>query len=472
MASTIKIWVNGSAPTCDDVDLNGFKAENNNLIIGAGIALSTADNEQTHRAVAHYAAGGDFYTDSGAANAYVLSVIGAHVAPPVYFTGMRIRWVPGNTNTGASTVNVALLGAVGILDDTTGAALLAGALTAGVRAEAYYSAGSFRCVTRTANSVTNANLADMGTQTIKGRTTAGTGDPEDLTPAQVSTMLGTVATQAGVETLTNKTLTSPKINQVLDSNGNEVVILLGVAPAVNEIALYNNTAGNAPGMYQSGADDVGIGVEGALFKNGDMYLQAQSADKFLYLNGTTNQCAIWRESGGTEHFGCSDMTNGRILWYYAPTSNNFYFGAMPVTIPTANITTLVLGVTAGDTVIYRVVGNGDAATNDTQYPNSLSIHYVQSRCFPIRSLANGTIRLKLEQFTDSAASTSYVRVLQNEVAQIEWTTASLTPVPRTLDITVAIGDVVVVQQRTSGTGALVNIQNCTVCASTLTAAVC
>jgi hypothetical protein len=39
------------------------------------------------------------------------------------------------------------------------------------------------------NSITNAKLTDMVTQTIKGRITAGTGDPEDLSAAQVKTFL-------------------------------------------------------------------------------------------------------------------------------------------------------------------------------------------------------------------------------------------------------------------------------------------
>lgn len=43
------------------------------------------------------------------------------------------------------------------------------------------------------NSITNAKLADVPTATIKGRTTAGTGDPEDLTPAQARTVLGLAA---------------------------------------------------------------------------------------------------------------------------------------------------------------------------------------------------------------------------------------------------------------------------------------
>lgn len=51
--------------------------------------------------------------------------------------------------------------------------------------------------------VTNAKLAHVATDTIKGRTTAGTGDVEDMTPAQVRTMLnvedGATADQTGAE---------------------------------------------------------------------------------------------------------------------------------------------------------------------------------------------------------------------------------------------------------------------------------
>jgi len=39
------------------------------------------------------------------------------------------------------------------------------------------------------NSVTNAKLADVPTATFKGRTTGGTGDPEDLTTAQATALL-------------------------------------------------------------------------------------------------------------------------------------------------------------------------------------------------------------------------------------------------------------------------------------------
>jgi hypothetical protein len=48
--------------------------------------------------------------------------------------------------------------------------------------------GSF-ATTVVANAVTNAKLADVGSGTIKGRATAGAGDPEDLTGAQATALL-------------------------------------------------------------------------------------------------------------------------------------------------------------------------------------------------------------------------------------------------------------------------------------------
>jgi uncharacterized protein YodC (DUF2158 family) len=74
---------------------------------------------------------------------------------------------------------------------------LGGAKASGVLAAARFPAltGDVTTVAGTLGStvsndaITNAKLANVATQTIKGRTTAATGDPEDLTPVQVKTML-------------------------------------------------------------------------------------------------------------------------------------------------------------------------------------------------------------------------------------------------------------------------------------------
>lgn len=75
-------------------------------------------------------------------------------------------------------------------------------------------AGSF-ATTIAAATVTNTKLANVVTATIKGRTTAGTGSPEDLTPAQAKAVLaiassdvsglGTLATASSVNLTTQAT---------------------------------------------------------------------------------------------------------------------------------------------------------------------------------------------------------------------------------------------------------------------------
>lgn len=66
---------------------------------------------------------------------------------------------------------------------------------------------------------------------------------------------GTLATLAGTETFTNKTLTSPRIGtSILDTNGNELALLTATGSAVNEITLANAATANAPSITASGND--------------------------------------------------------------------------------------------------------------------------------------------------------------------------------------------------------------------------
>jgi Collagen triple helix repeat (20 copies) len=56
--------------------------------------------------------------------------------------------------------------------------------------------GTLGTASLASDSVTNASLADMATGTLKGRVTAATGDPEDLTGAQATTLLAPFAGSA------------------------------------------------------------------------------------------------------------------------------------------------------------------------------------------------------------------------------------------------------------------------------------
>ena len=70
-----------------------------------------------------------------------------------------------------------------------------------------------------------------------------------------------LATLTGTETLTNKTLTSPKIGtNILDTNGAELLILTATASAVNELTLANMSTGNNPTITASGETNVGINL--------------------------------------------------------------------------------------------------------------------------------------------------------------------------------------------------------------------
>lgn len=108
-------------------EFNNYIDELENIIKDTGISLAEGDVHQIGKSIANYLAGGDYYTESGAANAYVCAAVGSKQAPTEYSNGMRVRFMVGNANTGASTINVNALGVKDIKRDD-GSALTAGDL--------------------------------------------------------------------------------------------------------------------------------------------------------------------------------------------------------------------------------------------------------------------------------------------------------------------------------------------------------
>lgn len=71
----------------------------------------------------------------------------------------------------------------------------------------------------------------------------------------------TLVVLSTAQTLSNKTLTSPIINQVIDSGGtNEVLIFGTTASAVNEVTITNAATGNGPTIAASGETNVDLNL--------------------------------------------------------------------------------------------------------------------------------------------------------------------------------------------------------------------
>jgi hypothetical protein len=101
---------------------------------------------------------------------------------------------------------------------------------------------------------------DSETLDIAGGTGIDTsGSSNTLTVAIDST----VTTLTGTQTLTNKTLTAPKIVDggfIADANGNELIIFQTTSSAVNELEITNAATGNAVIIGASGETNVDIDI--------------------------------------------------------------------------------------------------------------------------------------------------------------------------------------------------------------------
>tara|TARA_R110000765_G_scaffold223979_2_gene328099 strand:- start:2099 stop:2836 length:738 start_codon:yes stop_codon:yes gene_type:complete len=113
---------------------------------------------------------------------------------------------------------------------------------------------TFKYVTGSGSSVAIANAA-----TVIVYATANDGTNPDI----VDTGFGTGdVTLTGTQTLTNKTLTAPKIGtSILDTGGNELFLLTATGSAVNELTYANAATTTDPTITASGGDgNVGISL--------------------------------------------------------------------------------------------------------------------------------------------------------------------------------------------------------------------
>jgi hypothetical protein len=136
----------------------------------------------------------------------------------------------------------------------TGAQTIAGIKTFTAQLASSVATGTAPFSVASTTKVTNLNAdlldglssADFALSTTT--LTAGTGltGGGDLTANRTFAIDGTVTTLTGAQTLTNKTLTSPVINEVLDSNGNEILGFTPIASATDYITIKNGIGVGVP----------------------------------------------------------------------------------------------------------------------------------------------------------------------------------------------------------------------------------
>jgi len=120
----------------------------------------------------------------------------------------------------------------------------------------------------------------------------------DGTNPDIDTLPSGNVTTTGTQTLTNKTLTSPKIGtSILDTNGNELFKLTATSSAVNEITYNNAATGNKPTLTASG-DDTNIGVSIQPKGSGTVTIDALT---FPAADGTSGQ-VLQTDGSGTLSF--------------------------------------------------------------------------------------------------------------------------------------------------------------------------
>jgi hypothetical protein len=75
-----------------------------------------------------------------------------------------------------------------------------------------------------------------------------------ISVAAVGTASGSLVSTDGVQTLTNKTLTNPRVNQIRDTNGNVVIDVGAIASVANYLSIYGAATGGAVSLSAAGSD--------------------------------------------------------------------------------------------------------------------------------------------------------------------------------------------------------------------------
>lgn len=219
--------------------------------------------------------------------------------------GSAVDFVPNSFASSAGAyINWRVFGGGLPLPETyggTSASSLGGALNGAVTGDVTFSLGGASSIA--ADAVTNTKLANMADSTIKCRTTAGTGDPEDCTVAQVNTLLSVGQIEACITADMNSTAdqaivvplpagkTRMRVQAILASNPSKSFAASIAAGGIYTAAAKGGTAIVAAattytGLTTSTANTTGSLSSLTVVNVNTAFYQAAAAETF-YLSLTT-----------------------------------------------------------------------------------------------------------------------------------------------------------------------------------------
>ena len=120
-------------------------------------------------------------------------------------------------------------------------------------------------------------------------------------------------TLTGTQTLTNKTLTAPKIADagfIADANGNEQIIFQTTSSAVNELEVTNAATGNPPILGASGETNVDVHIKPK--GTGETRIGTGAASATLTSSGAYDLVLDTNSGSNSGNITITDGANGNI----------------------------------------------------------------------------------------------------------------------------------------------------------------
>ena len=175
-----------------------------------------------------------------------------------------------------------------------------------------------------------------GSQNVTFKYVSGSGDTVAVAPATTKIVFASAndgvnpdiidigmgdVTLTGTQTLTNKTLTSPKIGtSILDTNGNELIKVTATGSATNELTIANAANGSAPTISATGSSDSNVNINIAPKGSGETVIGTGAAnatltssgahDLILDTNSGTNSGTITITDGADGNINIAPNGNG------------------------------------------------------------------------------------------------------------------------------------------------------------------